>query len=82
MEDMLMISGGEVVVVTPADWYEASLVGQYWNALQQALPTWGDQLEPLAGVVIDGYEMERDLEVIEELGLRGELEFHEIYVTS
>ena len=77
-----MISGGEVVVVEPADPYEASLVGQYWNAIQQALPTWGDQLDSFEGIVIDGYELETDLEVIEELGLRGELEFHQIYITS
>jgi len=59
---------------------EAKLVGRHWNAVKR----WGvhqdsSELDKLRGAVVGGYELETDLDVIDELAARGELDFEDIY---
>ena len=59
---------------------EAKIVGRYWNAVGRYLHH-GDssELEKFRGVTVGGFELESDLDVIDERAARGELDFEEIY---
>lgn len=59
---------------------EARTIGRHWNAVKR----WGiyqdsSELDKFRGVTVGGYELETDLDVIDELAGRGELEFEDIY---
>jgi hypothetical protein len=59
---------------------EANIVGRHWNAVKR----WGihqdsSELNKLRGADVGGYELETDLDVIDELAARGELDFEDIY---
>jgi hypothetical protein len=74
---ILTNSGIETVSVGRRD---ASAVGRYWNAVRR----WGidrdsTEVDKFRGVSVGGYELETDLDVIDELAARGELEFEDIY---
>ena len=54
---------------------EAALAGRYRRDVHRALDD-GDEsvLNPYRGLVIDGHELETDLDVIEEMGRTGALD--------
>ena len=81
-EQMLWLSDGEIVVVRPETPEEASTVGGFWSAVGQSMRTGRDHLAAFRGVTIDGFEAETDLDTIEWLARRGELDFAEIYLVD
>jgi hypothetical protein len=60
---------------------DASIIGSYWNALNRYRRTTDSRdLARFSGVVSSGYELETDLDAINERDARGEFdEFDEIY---
>lgn len=62
---------------------DSTTVSRHWNAVGRYLKQ-GDssELERFRGVSMGGYELESDLDVIDELAARGELEFESIYELS
>ena len=82
LKEMVTISDQEVIEVDIYDDQEASINGQYFNAVRRALET-GDEseLDPFENQVVGGYVLETRLDVIEELAARGELSFREIYLS-
>jgi hypothetical protein len=59
---------------------DASTAGRYMNALKRYRNTGEDSaLRRFNGVSIGGYELETDLDLIDELAARGELDFEDIY---
>jgi hypothetical protein len=59
---------------------DASTLGKYWAALGHYLDTGDDsRLQKFAGRTVAGYELETDLDVIDERYARGELDFVDIY---
>jgi tRNA 2-selenouridine synthase SelU len=77
---MRVLTNTGVVDVGVAGSRQASLISSYWNAVDRYLRT-GDssQLGGFAGRSVAGVEFEADLDVIDELAGRGELEFEDIY---
>jgi hypothetical protein len=79
MVEIWALSEGElgVVEVDPA---EASLLGEYWNAVGHYWRT-GDttRLDALYGESVAGVVLETDPDVIDEFGRRGEFDFDSIY---
>jgi len=74
---VLTNAGVEVVDASRRD---ASTVGRYWSAVGRYLQHGDDsELRKLRGVTVNGYELETDLDVIDELAARGELDFEDIY---
>lgn len=68
------------VHVVDANRREASSVGRYWSAIGRYLQNEDDsELRKFRGVTVNGYELETDLDVIDELAARGELDFEDIY---
>ena len=68
------------VEVVDASRREASTVGRYWSAIGRYLQDGDDsELRKLRSVTVHGYELETDLDVIDELAGRGELDFEDIY---
>jgi hypothetical protein len=68
-------SGGQISQARPASSAQRSLIGSYHNAVRAALDT-GDEslLDRFRGKVIDGFELECDLDVLEQMGLEGKLD--------
>jgi hypothetical protein len=74
---VLTNTGIEVVDASRRD---ASTVGRYWSAVGHYIQHGDDsELRKLRGVTVNGYELETDLDVIDELAARGELDFEDIY---
>jgi hypothetical protein len=75
---ILTADGRLTVVVTSRS--ERSMAGRYWNAVQHFLAT-GDstRLDEFRDVIVAGHELLTDLDLIEELARRGQLEFESIY---
>jgi hypothetical protein len=74
---ILTNTGVEVLSVSRRD---ASIVGRHWAAIGRYLQNGDDsELRRLRGVTVNGYELETDLDVIDELAARGELDFEDIY---
>jgi hypothetical protein len=74
---VLTNTGVEVVGASRRD---ASTVGRYWSAVGRYLQHGDDsELRKLHGVTVNGHELETDLDVIDELAARGELDFEDIY---
>jgi len=75
---VLTSSGVEVAAVR--DEATASLVGSYWGDVKRFLAT-GDPsaLDAYVDVVIDGFELETDLDAIEDFDVEGQLDFWDIY---
>jgi hypothetical protein len=59
---------------------DSKIIGGHWNSVNQYLRA-GDSsaLEKFTGVSVGGYELQTDLDAIDELAGRGELEFEDIY---
>ncbi len=83
MWEMLTISDGEVVEVDIYDEEEASINGQYMNAVRRTLGPDGDPflLGEFEDLVVGGEVLETRFDVIEKLAARGELNFREIYLS-
>ena len=75
---ILTNTGVEIATVRDSD--TASLIGSYWNDIRRFLGS-GDLnvLDPYAGVVIDGFELETDPDAIEDFESEGQLDFRDIY---
>jgi hypothetical protein len=74
---VLTNTGVEVVDTSRRD---ASTVGRHWSAVGHYLEHGDDsELRKFRGVTVNGYELETDLDVIDELAARGELDFEDIY---
>ncbi len=73
---MRFVSGGQVVGVPVKTKAQRSLIGRYNRAAQIALGS-GEthHLRPFLGKKVGGFELECDLEVLEGMDLRGELDF-------
>ncbi len=83
MWEMLTISDGEVIEVDIYDEEEASLNGRYMNAVGRVLRPGSDPhlLDDFEGLVVDGQVLETRFDVVEEMAVRGELNFREIYLS-
>jgi hypothetical protein len=59
---------------------ESKTVGRYWNAIGRYLRN-GDtsELDRFRGASVGGYELEADLDAIDELAAHGELDFEDVY---
>jgi hypothetical protein len=77
---MRVLSSGCVERVDGLGRRDSRIAGRHANALKRYLDT-GDasELQRLRGASVGGYELETDLDVIDELAARGELEFEDIY---
>jgi hypothetical protein len=74
---VLMTTGVEFLEVT--DPTERSTVGQHWNAVRTYLNTGDDsRLRQFEGETV-AVRLETDLDTIDELARRGELDFPDIY---
>jgi len=77
---MYVYSAGEATPVEVRGSRVASRIGAYHSAVQHYLRTGdGDGVAKFAGVRVGGVELETDLDVIDELGRRGEFDFESIY---
>jgi len=74
-----IISGGQKVVVDVRGSRQASIVGEYWNAMQRYVEGDDEALAPFRGKAVGGYELETDPDVLDELARRGDLSFEDIY---
>ncbi len=73
---MRFVSGGQVVTVPLRSKAQRSLIGRYNRATQIALDSGNPGfLRPFQGKKVGGFELECDLEVLEGMDLRGELDF-------
>jgi len=77
---MYVYSGGNMVPVDVRGSKVASKIGAYHSAVQHYLRT-GDstRLGRFSGARVGGVELETDLDVLDELGRRGEFDFESIY---
>jgi hypothetical protein len=73
---MRIVSAGQVVDVNATTRAQRSLVGRYNRMAQIALES-GEarHLRPFVGKLVGGFELECDLDVLEDMDLRGELDF-------
>ncbi len=73
---MRVASAGQVVEVTATTRAQRSLVGRHKRAVERALSS-GESwhLRPFVGKKVGGFELECDLDVLEDMDLRGELDF-------
>jgi hypothetical protein len=80
MAEMWVLTDGELRVVEVSDAAEASLLGDYWNAVGLYWRT-GDtaRLEAFTGDAVRGRFLETDPDVIDEFGRQGEFDFDSIY---
>lgn len=80
MRRMRILTNTGVEIATVRDDVMASLIGSYWNDIKWFLST-GDvtAMDPYVGVVVDGFELETDLDLIEDLESEGQLDFRDIY---
>jgi hypothetical protein len=77
---MRILTNTGVEVVDVFDRETASVIGTYWNDITRFLGT-GDVsvLDPYLGVVVDGFELETDPDLIEDFDDEGQLDFRDIY---
>lgn len=80
MSRMRILTNTGVEVVDVFDRETASVIGTYWNDITRFLGT-GDVsvLDPYLGVVVDGFELETDPDLIEDFDDEGQLDFRDIY---
>ena len=77
---VLTNTGVESVSVARRD---ASTAGKHWSAVGHYLKHGDDsRLRKFAGKTVGGYELETDLDVIDELAARGEIDFEDIYTLA
>jgi hypothetical protein len=73
---MRIVSAGQVVDVNATTKAQRSLVGRYNRMAQIALESGeAHHLRPFVGKLVDGFELECDLGVLEDMDQRGELDF-------
>ena len=77
---MRILTNTGIEDATVSDRQTASMIGHYWNDVRQFLST-GDTsvLDPYVGVVIDGFGVETDPDLIEEFDDEGQLDFRYLY---
>ncbi|HUF97154.1 MAG TPA: hypothetical protein VMM60_03420 [Ilumatobacter sp.] len=77
---MYVYSGGRMKPVDVRGSRTASSIGRYHAAVRKYLNT-GDAtaLSPFLGKSVGGVELETDLDVLDEMGRRGEFDFESIY---
>jgi hypothetical protein len=79
---MTIVSGGQVIDVDVRGSQQASVVSDYWNTgVHPYLEPYADDtgLLRMRGVSIGGFELETDLEILDELARRGLLDVDAIY---
>jgi hypothetical protein len=77
---LAVVSNGRQLNVDVRGSRRASAIGAYWNAVGRFLDT-GDTsvLKPFEGMRIGGFVLETDPEVLEDMALRSQLGFEDIY---
>lgn len=77
---MYIYSAGQPVTIDVRGSKAASTIGRYHSAIQHYLST-GDssRLTRLSGLKVGGFELETDVDVLDEMARRGSFEFESIY---
>ena len=79
MRMRVLTTDGIRVIDLPHEW-DRSIVGQYWNTINEYLRTGvSARLQVFDGVKIEGWQFETHPDRIDEWWSRGQLDFLEIY---
>jgi hypothetical protein len=80
LRTVVIVSEGQQRSVDLRGSRQASRVGAYWNAVGRFLDT-GDTslLKPFRGLRVGGFVLETDPDLLEDLALRSQLGFEDIY---